>query len=233
MVMPLDSITKPLMICSALLLSVFLLLAPYEVFPNPATDEQMAKEAIDPFVPRNPDLRKKVLKEHFNKIEELARSSPEEIRPATAYFKTGLSVAELHDLREKYNVEVIDLMVKAPQGDGGSIMSMQLGMQDLFAIDGPFKERLSFVIDKHQECFKKSSRHMPPGETEEWAQLASRPFLAYSVRAFGSMESLRGLQEEASVLGVLLNVDLSAMAEFNRAKSTAGPSPYTMPGFLC
>ena len=48
----------------------------------------------------------------------------DDVRPATVFFRGGLSVKELHQLQVKLSVEVMDVMMKAPQGDARHCMAV-------------------------------------------------------------------------------------------------------------
>lgn len=193
----------------------------------------MADDALNPFVPRDAEARDQSLSTHFERLVGLALTTPDELQAATVFFNTGLSVPELHALRNNYDIEVIDVMMKAPQGTHGVVMSVDFGMTDLFAIHGSFEERLSFAISAEQKCFAKYSEHMPPDESAEWEELARRPFSVYSARIFGPNRSLRLLQDQPNVASVLLNVSNSVISEFEAARSYDGPHRYLMPGFHC
>lgn len=208
---------------------------PYASLSEPASDEQMANEAIGPYVPRDPVKRDKSLKKQFEKIVDLAAQAPNEIQPATVFFNTGLSYRELHDLREDFGFEVIDVGMKAPQGDRGVVMSIGGGMADLWAIDGTFEERLTFMITSEQKCFAKMARYMPEDQAQGMADLATNPFFVYSARIFGPNRVLGELQQQPPVSGVILNLRLSIISDFEseKASSRTRPHRYSMPGFHC
>lgn len=210
-------------------------LFPYASRSEPASDEQMANEAISPYVPRDPVKRDKLLEKQFEKLTELAARAPEEIQPATVFFNTGLSYRELHDLREDFGFEVIDVGMKAPQGDRGVVMSIGGGMADLWAINGTFEERLVFMITSEQKCFAKMARYMPADEAQGMADLATKPFSVYSARIFGPNRVLGELQQQPTVRGVILNLRPSIISDFEyeRANSRTRPHHYFMPGFHC
>ncbi|MDJ0710023.1 MAG: hypothetical protein QNJ14_06525 [Woeseiaceae bacterium] len=195
----------------------------------------MAREAIGPYVPNDPARREEVLREQFEKLEDLAARAPDEIRPATVFFNTGLSYRELHDLREKFEFEVIDVGMKAPQGDTGMIMSISGGMADLWAIDGTFEERLTFMITSEQKCFARRARILPADDARGMADLATNPFFVYSARIFGSNQTLGALQIQPEVNGVILNLRHSIISDFESVKrdSRTMPHRYHMPGFHC
>lgn len=217
---------------------VAILLASY--FPiaclaEPASDEQMAREAIGPYAPRDPAKREKMLREQFENLVDLAAHAPDEIQPATVFFNTGLSYRELHDLREDFDFEVIDVGMKAPQGDRGVVMSIGGGMADLWAIDGTFEERLTFMINAEQKCFAKMAKLMPTEEGQGMADLATKPFFVYSARIFGSNHALGELQQQPTVRGVILNLRPSIISDFESVKQNSRTMPhrYSMPGFHC
>ena len=190
---------------------------PVACLADPASDDQMALEAIGPYVPGDPARQKEVLRKQFEKLVDLAARAPDDVQPATVFFKTGLSYGELHDLRAGFEVEIIDVGLKAPQGDKGRIMSISSGMADLWAIDGTFEERLTFMITAEQRCFAKMAKHLPADEARGMAELATNPFFVYSARVFGSNRSLGELQQQTTVRGVLLNLRPGIIADFESA----------------
>ena len=202
---------------------------------EPASDEQMANEALRPYVPTDPVKRAKLLEKQFEKLIDIAAQAPNEIQPATVFFNTGLSYRELHDLREDFGFEVIDVEMKAPQGDRGVVMSIGGGMADLWAIEGTFEERLTFMITSEQKCFAKMARYMPADEAQGMADLATNPFFIYSARIFGPNRVLAELQQQPPVSGVILNLRLSIISDFEseKASSRMRPHRYFMPGFHC
>ena len=217
--------------CAVLLTALF----PIASLPDPATDEQMASEAIGPYVPSDSLDRQKMLDEQFKKLTDLAARAPKEIRPVTVFFKTGLSYKELHDLREASSFEVIDVVMKAPQGSRGGVMSINAGMADLWAIDGTLEERLIFMITSEQRCFAKMAKHLPEDQAHGIADLATNPFFVYSARIVGSNKALAELQKHATVRAVLLNLPHSIIADFESAKRNARiiPHRYSISGFHC
>ena len=202
---------------------------------EPASDEQMDREAIGPYVSSDPARREEVLREQFEKLVDLAAEAPDDVQPATVFFKTGLSYRELHDLREDFDIEIIDVGLKAPQGDRGVVMSISGGMADLWAIDGTFEERLTFMITSEQKCFAKMAAHMPVDEARGMADLATNPFFVYSARIFGSNRALGALQQQPAVSGVILNLRRGIISDFESVKrnSRTMPHRYHMPGFHC
>ncbi len=218
---------------SPILFLLLLALIPLQGFSEPASDEKMAGEAISPALSRDPEKRDKVLRRHFDELVEAATQAPDEVRPATVFFSTGLSYRELHDLRNDFSIEVIDVHMKAPQGDNGTIMSIGGGMADLFAIRGSFEERLTFMITSEQKCFAKMAKYMPAKEAKGMADLATRPFRVYAARIFGPNRSLRELQLQPNVRSVMLILRTSIISDFEAAKSYSGPHRYFMPGFNC
>ena len=217
------------LIVTILLIALF----PYESLSEPASDEKMANEAIGPYVPRDPGKRDKFLKKQFQILVDLATQAPDEVQPATVFFNTGLSYRELHDLRNGFGFEVIDVGMKAPQGGRGTVMSIGEGMADLFAIKGTFEERLTFMITSEQKCFAKMARYMPADESQGMADLATNPFFVYSARIFGPNRVLGELQQQPTVRSVILNLRPSIISDFEWAKSQDGPHRYFMPGFNC
>ena len=214
---------------------LLLLCAPIAGLAEPASDEQMASEAISPYVPSDPVRPDEVLRAQFERLVDLAAQAPNEIQPATVFFKTGLSYRELHDLREDFEIEIIDVGLKAPQGDQGIVMSISGGMADLWAIDGTFEERLTFMITSEQKCFAKRAAHMPADEAQGMADLATNPFFVYSARIFGSNQALGELQQQPAVTGVILNLRPSIISDFESVKRSSRTMPhhYHMPGFHC
>ena len=214
---------------------LFTLLLPIASLSDPANDEQMANEAISPYVPSNPVERKKLLDKQFKKLSDLAAHTPNEIHPATVFFDTGLSYKELHDLREALGFEVIDVGMKAPQGSRGNVMSISAGMADLWAIDGTFGERLTIMITSEQQCFAKMAKHLPEDEAKDMANLATNPFFVYSARIFGTNQALGELQRHSSVRAIILNLRRSIISDFESARREAREIPhrYSMPGFHC
>ena len=210
-------------------------LFPYASLSEPASDEQMANEAIGPYVPRDPVKRSKLLKEQFERIVDLAAQAPDTVQPATVFFNTGLSYREIHDLREDFGFEVIDVVMKAPQGDRGVVMSIGGGMANLFAIEGTFEERLTFMITAEQKCFAKRAKFMPTDEAQGMADLATNPFFVYSARIFGPNRVLGELQQQPTVRGVILNLRPSIISDFEsvREDSRTMPHYYLIPGLHC
>lgn len=220
------------------LLAVTILLTaliPHASVSEPASDEQMANEAIAPYVPRDPVKRGKLLEKQFEELVDFAAQVPDDVQPATVFFNTGLSYREMHDLREGFGFEVIDVGMKAPQGDRGVVMSISGGMASLWAIDGTFEERLEFMITSEQKCFAKMAKYMPADESQGMADLATKPFFVYSARIFGSNRVLAELQKQPTVMGVILNLRHSIISDFEseKARSRTAPHPYLMPGFHC
>lgn len=205
---------------------------PVECLSEPASDETMADEAISPYVPRDPGKRDKALEKQIQILADHAAQSPDEIQPATVFFKTGLSYRELHDLRNDFGFEVIDVGMKAPQGDRGVVMSVSGGMADLFATTGTFEERLTFMITSEQKCFAKMVKYMPADESQGMADLATNPFFVYSARIFGPNRTLGELQQQPIVRSIILNLEPSIISDFEWAKSHDGPHRYFMPGFF-
>jgi hypothetical protein len=195
----------------------------------------MANEAIGAYVPKEPVKRDKLLEKQFERLVDLAAQAPNEIQPATVFFNTGLSYRELHDLREDFGFEVIDVGMKAPQGDRGVVMSIGGGMADLWAIEGTFEERLTFMITSEQKCFAKMARYMPADEAKGMADLATKPFFVYSARIFGPNRVLAKLQKQPPVRGVILNLRPSIISDFEseKARSRTRPHRYFMQGFQC
>jgi len=198
-----------------------------------ASDQQMANEAIGPYVPKDPNKRDQLLRNQHRKIVELATQAPKEVQPATVFFNSGFSYRETHELREDFGIEVIDVVMKAPQGDRGVVMSIGGGMANLFAIEGTFEERLTFMITSEQKCFAKMAKYMPDDESQGMADLATNPFFVYSARIFGPNRVLGELQQQPNVRGVILNLRLSIISDFEHAKSDTGPHYYLMPGLHC
>lgn len=206
---------------------------PHVSLSESASDQQMANEAIGPYVPKDPDKREQLLRNQHRKIVEFATQAPNDVQPATVFFSTGLSYREIHDLREDFGFEVIDVVMKAPQGDRGVVMSIGGGMANLFVIKGTFEERLTFMIMSEQKCFAKMAKYMPDDESQGMADLATNPFFVYSARIFGPNHVLGELQQQPNVRSVVLNLRPSIISDFEHAKSDTGPHYYLMPGFHC
>lgn len=200
---------------------------------EPASDSQMAAEALSPVVSRDPALRRQRLEEHRDRLYSLVQNSPDSIRPATVFFSSGLTTEQLQFLMEEHRLEVIDAHVKAPQGNNGVVMSIMFGSSDLLASEGDLSSRLSFVIDAHQECFAKSAKIRPTEDAQEWIGLSTVTFLVYSARIFGSATALQQLQNTSGVMSVMLNLRERLIDDFQNQKKTRGPNIYNMPGFLC
>lgn len=192
----------------------------------------MAAEALAPYVTREPARREQQLQEHHDQLYRVAQKSPDQVRPATAFFARGLTSSELQSLIKETDLEVIDVHVKAPQGNDGLVMSMMLGMADLLATSGNLSSRLSFAIEAEQKCFAKMAE-VPGEDAEDLATLASRPFLVYSARVFGPASALVELQNNSNVTSVLLNVRQNAITDFEAQKLSKEPHRYFMPGFHC
>jgi len=202
-----------------ILFILLLALIPLQGFSEPASDKKMAHEAISPSLPRDPEKRDQVLRRYFDELVEAATQAPDEIRPATVFFSAGLSYRELHDLRNDFSIEVIDVQMKAPQGDNGTIMSIGDGMADLFAIRGSFEERLTFMITSEQKCFAKMAKYMQAEEAKGMADLATRPFRVYAARVFGPNRALRELQLQPNVRSVVLNPSSRIISDFEAANA--------------
>lgn len=208
-------------------------LFPLASFSEPASDARMADEAIAPYAHGDPDKLDRVIQEHAERLRDLATDAPDEVWPASVFFSRGLSYREMHELREDFGFEVIDLKMKAPQGDQGVVMSIGGGMADLFAIEGTFEERLEFVVKSQQRCFARRARLIPDDDSQALADLATKPFLVYSARIFGPNKVLRELQQQPVVRGVFLIQQRSIISDFEAVKANPRPHPYTMPGFYC
>jgi hypothetical protein len=200
---------------------------------EPASDNQMAAEALSPVVSRDPARRQQRLEDYRDRLYRLVQDSPDSIRPATVFFNSGLTTERLQLLMEEHRLEVIDAHVKAPQGNNGVVMSIMFGSSDLLASDGDLSSRLSFVIDAHQKCFAKSAKFRPADDALEWMDLSTVPFLVYSARIFGSARALQQLQNNSGVTSVMLNLREQLIDDFQNQKKTKGPNIYNMPGFLC
>jgi len=200
---------------------------------EPASDSQMAAEALSPFATKDPARRQLRLEDHRDRLYRLVQDSPDSIRPATVFFNSGLTTDQLQLLIEEHRLEVVDAHVKAPQGNNGVVMSIIFGSSDLLASDGDLSSRLSFVIDAHQKCFAKRANFAPAEDAQEWVDLATVPFLVYSARIFGSARALELLQNNSGVTSVMLNVRQRLIDDFQNQKKTRGPNIYNMPGFLC
>lgn len=200
---------------------------------EPASDRQMAAEALSPVVSKDPARRQQQLEEHRDRLYSLVQDSPDSIRPATVFFNSGLTTEHLQLLMAEHQLEVIDAHVKAPQGSNGVVMSIMFGSSDLLASDGDLSSRLSFVIDAHQKCFAKSAKLRPTKDAQEWMDLSTVTFLVYSARIFGSAKGLQQLQNKSGVTSVMLNLRERLIDDFQNQKKTRGPNIYTIPGFLC
>lgn len=236
-----DSIRNSLVLERAVMTKLFVVtilitaLLPDASVAETASDEQMANEAIGPYAPGDPARRDKILEKQFEKLVELVARAPDEVQPATVVFNTGLSYRELHDLRNDFGFEVFDVGVKAPQGDRGIVMSISGGMADLWAIEGTFEERLTFMVKSEQRCFANMAKHMAPDESLGMADLATKPFYVYSARIFGPNRVLGELQIQPTVRGVFLNLRRRVISDFEseKARSRTTPHRYFMPGFHC
>lgn len=222
--------------CKTKVLAVMILVigsSPHASLSESASDEQMASEAMAPYVPKDSVERDRLLRNQYRTTVELATQTPNDVQPATVFFSAGLSYREMHDLREDFGFDVIDVVMKAPQGDRGVIMSIGGGMANLFAIKGTFEERLAFMITSEQKCFAKMARYMPDDESQGMADLATNPFFVSSARIFGPNRVLGELQQQPNVRGVVLNLGPSTFSDFEQAKSYTGPHYYLLPGFRC
>lgn len=200
---------------------------------EPASDTQMAAEAIGPFVPDDPAQREEFLASNVQNVIEHAAKSPEDVRPATVFFRSGISVRELDRLQARVGIEVMDAVLKAPEGKNGQVMSIIVGMGDMFAIDGNLEERLSFVISAEQKCFAKAAEVAAAEEQQKFSNLSRARFLVYSARLFGPNRSLQDLMKQSGVAAVILNLPSSIISEYAAAKAYDGPHRYLMPGFEC
>jgi len=210
-----------------------MILTPIMGMAEPASDSQMAAEALSPAVAKDPAQRQFQLEDHRDRLYRLVQDSPDSIRPATVFFNSGLTTGQLQLLIEEHRLEVIDAHVKAPQGNNGVVMSIMFGSSDLLASDGDLSSRLSFIIDAHQKCFAKRAKFVPAGDAKEWVALAAVPFLVYSANIFGSARSLEQLQNHSGITSVMLNPRQRLIEDFQNQKRTIGPNIYEMPGFLC
>ena len=208
-------------------------LAPGIGVAQPASDRQMAAEALAPYVPSEHAQKQYALERHRDRLTVVAQKSPEQVHAATAFFNRGLTGRELQLLAESTGLEVIDVHAKAPKGTEGTVTSVMFGMADLHVTDGGLAEKLSFAISAVQKCFEKSASVAPAEEAQEWADLASHQFLVYSARVFGSAKALQALQNTSDVTSVMLNVQQSVISEYEATTSVKEPHPFLMPGFLC
>lgn len=218
--------------CGFVLLLLVILHA-QDALTEPASDTQMAAEAIAPFMPKDPVKRDELLAWNVRKVIEHAAESPENVRPATVFFRRGISVEELDRLQTRLGIEVMDVVLKAPEGKNGQVMSIMVGMGDMFVIDGSLENRLSFVVSAEQKCFAKAAEAAPGEEQQKFSDLSKTRFLVYSARVFGPNRSLRELMKQSSVAAVILNLRAKIISEYAAAKSYEGPHRYLMPGFAC
>ena len=205
---------------------------PIAGFAERASDSQMAEEAFN--LPKDPAHRQQRLEAFSDRLYSLVQESPDSIRSANVYFNRGLTTLELQHLADEHQLEVMDVKLKAPQGENGVVMSIGLGSVGVLASDGDLSERLSFAIGKHQECFVKMAKHMPKDEMHEWEELSTATFLVYSASVFGLATTLQELQNAFDVTNVVLDLDEGRIEYFqNQKKKTNVPNIYRMPGFLC
>jgi hypothetical protein len=190
----------------------------------------MSNDAIGSYLRRG-----NLIEQQAEKLIELAAQTPDEVQPATVFFGSGLSYRELQELHEDFSFEVIDVSVKAPQGNQGIVMSISGGMADLWAIKGTLEERLTFMISSEQRCFAKMAKFVPPDQYQGMVDLATKPFRVYSARVFAPNRALAELQQQPAVRAIILNLKQSLISDFQSTKADAPVRPhrYFVPGFQC
>ena len=194
------------------------------VSAEPASDAQMAREAIAPYFSAKAEATQNAIDWHRDQLRSALESDPHLVRPARVFFTQGLSLSTFAKMASDFGVEVIDVSLKAPLGDRGVVMSISNGMTDLLVVDGPLLDRLTTMVRRFQNCFKSRSRYMQPEDAAEYMKLSSEEFRVYSARLAGDAPALMEIQKQDYVRVVALrgpDVPPDLLETFESAKKHA------------
>jgi hypothetical protein len=94
---------------------------------------------------------------------------------------------------------VVQVGLKAPVGNDGSVNSISIGADDLTRVEGDLEERLRSAVATARAAMLDMARALDGEEAENYRAMALGPLRVYSVRLFGEARRLRPIMERQDV----------------------------------
>lgn len=174
-----------------------------------ATDIQMANEAIYPFVrsERGSAKREERLLRFRKALADKAQAQPNQLVAGKILLARGHTPAELAIATERHDLEVVDLQIKVPYDNEGTVQSIKIGAVSLAKHEGSFEERAEKAIAAMRYQFMQWSEDLPSEAAEAHRNVATSPMLIYSFEAYGQARSMQAIANSRGVATVVLQAD--------------------------
>jgi len=182
----------------------FLAVLGLPVFADRADMERMAEDALLPYVrTTKPQIRQERLNANRQSLTQAAALRPFEEGSATVVFKAGRSIRQVSNFLA--DLPIVGAKFKAPLGDRGKIVSINVGTDDLYALHGTTEERLEYAISLNRARMERLAASLPDDEAQHYQQLIEEDQLLFSVDVIATISEIDDLANQASVAGVFLD----------------------------
>lgn len=155
------------------------------------------------------------------RLEDNTVVRPDETRSATFVFNRGMNRDEVIGFASRHDLTVIGFHLKAPLDDEGHILSVGVGMDDFFAIQGDSEERFDYAINLQRARIQDLARGYSESPLEQdqekgqgYQRIAEEGLGIFTMDAFGSSRSLSEAANEQDIAGVFLDGSNSKIREF-------------------
>ena len=117
----------------------------------------------------------------------------------TVVFNKGLSVADVKKLVDRYQLEIVDIHLKAPYNDKGVIQSFDVGSSELVRYRGDFEQRANKAIGAIRYQLITMAETMPPDVAAAYTEIAKSEILVYRIEAYSRSKKIADLLDDFDV----------------------------------
>ncbi len=171
-----------------------------------ADDEKMAREALAPYIGKQGDADR--ASERINKTHDSIRSraanNPEKEMSVVVVFNQGQSVDEIATLAEQYQLEIIDLHLKAPYDGKGKVQSFKMGSSELARYEGEFSERANTGVGVIRHRLLRMAKTLPDDVARAFERIAKAELLIYRIEAYGRSPRIVDLLDRSQVVAAVM-----------------------------
>lgn len=166
-----------------------------------ANEDQMARDARSPYLSSRMSAGETQarIQERHAAIRVRAGSAPEREMSVTVVFNKGLSVADVKKLVDRYQLEIVDIHLKAPYNDKGVIQSFDVGSSELVRYRGDFEQRANKAIGAIRYQLITMAETMPPDVAAAYTEIAKSEILVYRIEAYSRSKKIADLLDDFDV----------------------------------
>ena len=175
-----------------------------------ADDAEMARQALSPYVGNRgvvgqgaEDKARIRIDGSHESIRTRAARNPDKELAVVIVLNRGHTVEEIGELAKRYELEVIDLHLKAPYTDKGDIQSVKIGSAELVRYEGEVAERAYKAIGAVRYKFQRMAKALPEDAAKEYRRMSKSEILVYRVEAYGNSSRIVDLLERSRAVSLV------------------------------